>query len=80
LYVEILIDGNFAGNASYFDEAAEQKHVTKPLYTESGLVDNGAVQPHTMTATIEDNCGENGGSEERHFTVEAVNVDVLGAH
>jgi hypothetical protein len=78
--VEILIDGAYAASEYIYAEAAEQKAVVKPIYTESSLVDSGAVVAHTMTAKITDNCGASEGTAERHFTIEAVNVDVLGAH
>jgi hypothetical protein len=80
MYGELLIDGFFAGSFRYEDEVAEQKNVTRTVYAEPGLVDNGATQAHTMTAKIEDFCGEKGGSAERHFIVESINVDVIGTH
>jgi len=78
LEVEILIDGVFAGNGFYSNEVAGK--FTKTMYTESGLVDNGATQSHTITAKVKDNCGFGGGVAEQHYTLESVNVDVFGAH
>jgi len=39
----------------------------------------GADTSRTLTADAADNCGDDGGSAGGHFTVDAINVDVLGA-
>jgi hypothetical protein len=39
----------------------------------------GADTSRTLTAVAADNCGDDGGSSGGHFTVDSINVDVLGA-
>jgi hypothetical protein len=83
--VKILVDGTDA--ASFYDYGEAGKPTTAPIEFYNGssepswtLFEPGTPTTNSITAKVGDRCGWAGGKTGAHFTINAIELDVLGAH
>jgi hypothetical protein len=83
--VKIFINGTDAG--TFYDYGEPGKPTTAPIEFYNGnsepswtLFEPGVPTTDSITAKVGDRCGWKGGKTGGHFTIDAVELDVLGAH
>jgi hypothetical protein len=83
--VTLQIDGTTAGK--FYDYGEPGKPTTAPIEFYNGnsepswtLFEPGTPTTNSITAKIGDRCGWGGGKSAGHFTIDAIELDVLGAH
>jgi hypothetical protein len=83
--VKIQIDGTTAG--TFYDYGEPGKPTTAPIEFYNGnsepswtLFEPGTPTTNSITAKVGDRCGWDGGKTGGHFTIDAIELDVLGAH
>ena len=83
LTLHVLLDGTQVAGLTLLNITSG--HETLPLEWESParssdwLLEPGTATTHTLTVRAEDTCGYGGGQSSGHFTVQSVDLDVLGA-
>jgi len=83
--VKIQIDGTSAG--TFYDYGEAGKPTTAPIEFYNGnsepswtLFEPGTPATNSITAKVGDRCGWDSGKTGGHFTIDAIELDVLGAH
>jgi hypothetical protein len=84
--IAISVDGTVVADVEEYGNDPE-KPVTVPVEFYDGnslpswtLFEPGTATARTVTATVGDECGWEGGKTGAHFTIDAIELDVLGAH
>jgi hypothetical protein len=79
LLVELLLDGSRVGVYGWVANGqTETRALQSALIGFGWIFEPAAIQSHTLTVRLQDDCGINGGNSGSHFTVNSVAVDVVG--
>ena len=84
--IGVSVDGTTVADVEEYGNEPE-KPVTKPVEFYDGndlpswtLFEPGTATPRSVTVSVGDECGWEGGKAGAHFKIDTVELDVLGAH
>jgi len=80
-FIELQVDGTRIGSEGIRNNGVTSETTTTQTFASGRrrwLFAPGANTSHTLTAKIGDDCGYEGGNTGGHFTINSIEVDVLG--
>jgi hypothetical protein len=81
-FIELQLDGTRIGSTGIRNNGVNSESTMTRTFDWEGkgwLFEPGGNTSHTLTAKIGDDCGFEGGNTGGHFTIDSIQIDVLGA-